>query len=89
MIGGAHPTIMLDELIDNPNIDHIFLGKRKRPFLRRGCWAREKAPRDPGTPRPGQPAYPDHSLFIEVDQAGLSGHLARTPFVAELPPLSR
>ena len=27
MVGGPHPTIMPQELADNPNIDHIFLGE--------------------------------------------------------------
>lgn len=91
MVGGAHPTIMLDELIDNPNIDHIFLGEGEETFpqaldaLERG----EKPPRViPGThPDLDSLPYPDHSLFIEEwIRQGYQVTSPEAPFVPELPP---
>ena len=32
MVGGPHPTIMPQELLDNPDVDHIFLGEGEETF---------------------------------------------------------
>jgi len=91
LVGGPHPTIMPDELANNPNIDHIFLGEGEETFpealnkLARG----ESLPRIiPGT-HPDLDAVPfaDHSLFIEEWQRqGYAVTSPESPFVEELPP---
>ena len=91
LVGGPHPTIMPDEMANNPNIDHIFLGEGEETFpdaldkLARG----ESLPRIiPGT-HPDLDAVPfaDHSLFIEEWQRqGYAVTSPESPFVEELPP---
>jgi len=91
MVGGPHPTIMPQELADNPNIDHIFLGEGEETFpdalnkLARG----ESLPRIiPGThPDLDSIPFADHSLFIEEWQRqGYQVTSPEAPFVEELPP---
>ena len=91
LVGGPHPTIMPDEMANNPNIDHIFLGEGEETFpdaldkLGQG----ESLPRIiPGT-HPDLDAVPfaDHSLFIEEWQRqGYAVTSPESPFVEELPP---
>jgi len=91
MVGGPHPTIMPNELIDHPCIDHIFLGEAEETFpdalnrLERG----ESVPRVvPGThPDLDGLPYVDHSLFIgEWRRHGYEITSPEAPFVEELPP---
>ena len=91
VVGGPHPTIMPDELIDHPCIDHIFLGEAEETFpdalnrLKRG----EAVPRIvPGThPDLDRLPYVDHSLFIdEWRRQGYEITSPEAPFVEELPP---
>jgi radical SAM superfamily enzyme YgiQ (UPF0313 family) len=90
-VGGAHPTIMPEEVIDHATIDHIFLGEGEETFpdalnrLARG----ETLPRViPGT-HPDLDALPcsDHGLFIdEWRRQGYAVTSPEAPFVKELPP---
>jgi anaerobic magnesium-protoporphyrin IX monomethyl ester cyclase len=91
MVGGPHPTLMPDEVLHNPHIDHVFLGEGEETFpqaldaLERG----ETPPRViPGT-HPDLDALPfaDHSLFIEEwRRQGYEVTSPEAPFVEELPP---
>jgi len=90
MVGGAHPTIMPDELLENGDIDHIFLGEGEESFpqaldaLDRG----EALPRLIAGTHPdldGLP-FPDRDLFIdEWRRQGYTVDSPEAPFVPELP----
>ncbi|MCE5259420.1 MAG: B12-binding domain-containing radical SAM protein [Chloroflexi bacterium] len=91
MVGGAHATIMPQELESNPNIDHIFLGEAENTFpdalnkLARG----EAVPRIvPGDhPDLNSIPYADHALFIDEWRAqGYAVTSPEAPFAEELPP---
>jgi len=91
IVGGPHPTIMPDELIDHPCVDHIFLGEAEETFpdaldrLERG----EAVPHlVPGShPDLDGLPYVDHSLFIdEWRRQGYRITSPEAPFVEELPP---
>lgn len=91
MVGGAHPTIMPDELADSPLIDHIFLGEGEESFpdalgkLARG----EPVPHlVPGThPDLDTIPYADHDLFVEEwRRQGYEPSSPEAAFVPELPP---
>ncbi|MHB9032528.1 MAG: B12-binding domain-containing radical SAM protein [Anaerolineae bacterium] len=91
MVGGAHATIMPQELESNANIDHIFLGEGENTFpdalnkLARG----ETVPRIiPGDhPDLDTIPYADHALFIDEWRAqGYAVTSPEAPFVEELPP---
>ena len=90
MVGGPHPTIMPDELLESPLIDHVFLGEGEETFpkaldqLERG----EPVPRIvPGTmPDLDSVPYADHDLFIdEWRRQGYDVSSPEAPFVSELP----
>jgi len=91
MVGGPHPTIMPNELIDHPCIDHIFLGEAEETFpeilnqLERGVAVPHVVP---GThPDLDSVPYVDHSLFInEWRRLGYQTTSPEAPFVKELPP---
>jgi len=91
MLGGAHPTIMLEEVVDHPAVDHVFLGEGEETFpdalnkLARG----EAVPHViPGThPDLNALPYADHALFIdEWRSQGYAVTSPEAPFVEELPP---
>jgi len=91
MVGGPHPTIMPQELADDPRVDHVFLGEGEETFpdalnrLARG----EALPRIiPGThPDLDTVPYADHSLFPdEWRRQGYAVTSPEAPFVEELPP---
>lgn len=91
MVGGAHPTIMPQELVENPNIDHIFLGEGEETFpdaLNRLAAGEEVLRVVPGTrPDLDKMPYADHSLFIqEWRRQGYAVTSPEAPFVEELPP---
>jgi radical SAM superfamily enzyme YgiQ (UPF0313 family) len=91
MVGGAHPTIVPQELFDSPDVDHIFLGEGEETFpaaldaLQRG----DTVPRIvPGThPDLNRIPYADYDLFM--DEWRRQGYDITSPeaaFVPELPP---
>ena len=91
MVGGAHPTIMPQELLDSPLIDYIFTGEAEETFpdalnkLERG----KPLPRlIPGThPDLDAIPYADHALFLEEwRRQGYEPTSPEAPFVSELPP---
>jgi len=91
MVGGPHPTLMPQEVIDVPTIDHIFLGEGEETFpealddLQRG----KPLPRlIPGThPDLDSIPFADHDLFLEEwRRQGFDVHSPEAPFVEELPP---
>ncbi len=91
MVGGPHPTIVPEELVDNPNVDYVFLGEGEETFpdaltrLDRG----QSLPHVvPGThPDLDSVPYTDHSLFIdEWRRQGYEVTSPEAPFAEELPP---
>ncbi|UCC76844.1 MAG: B12-binding domain-containing radical SAM protein [Anaerolineales bacterium] len=91
VVGGPHPTLMLDELKDAPYIDHIFLGEAERTFPeflarhQRG----EESERVIPPLRPDLDALPfaDRGFFLEEWRKwGYDLDSPEAPFVAELPP---
>jgi radical SAM superfamily enzyme YgiQ (UPF0313 family) len=91
VVGGPHPTLMLDELKDAPYIDHIFLGEAERTFPeflarhQRG----EESERVIPPVRPDLDALPfaDRGFFLEEWRKwGYALDSPEAPFVAELPP---
>lgn len=91
VVGGPHPTLMLDELKDAPYIDHIFLGEAERTFPeflarhQRG----EESERVIPPVRPDLDALPfaDRGFFLEEWRKwGYDLDSPEAPFVAELPP---
>ena len=92
MVGGPHPTIMPEELDENPHIDHVFLGEGEDTFpdaldrLARG----ETLPRlIPSETHPDLEQVPlaYHQLFVdEWRRQGYEVTSPEAPFVPELPP---
>ena len=91
MVGGAHPTVMLEEVSDNADIDYIFTGEAEVTFPR----ALDKLEKGESLPRviPGEHPdldtipYADHSLFVdEWRRQGYEVTSPEAPFVKELPP---
>ncbi|MBC7236105.1 MAG: B12-binding domain-containing radical SAM protein [Chloroflexi bacterium] len=91
MVGGPHPTILPQEVIDLECVDHVFMGESEETFpraldaLQRG----EPIPRIvPGThPDLDSLPFADHDLFIEEwRRQGYTVTSPEAPFVAELPP---
>jgi anaerobic magnesium-protoporphyrin IX monomethyl ester cyclase len=91
VVGGPHPTIMLDEMKDDPLIDTIFLGEAEVTFpeflsrLQRG----EPSERVIPSVHPDLDAIPfaDHEFFLqEWRKWGYDLDSPEAPFVPELPP---
>jgi len=91
MVGGPHPTIMPDELVDHPSIDHIFLGEAEETFPD----ALDRLARGEALPRIVPGTHPDldriplayHHLFVdEWHRQGYVVDSPEAPFVSELPP---
>jgi len=91
VVGGPHPTIMLDEVRDDPYIDHIFLGEAEITFpeflarQQRG----EPSERIIASVHPDLDAIPfvDHDFFLqEWRKWGYGLDSPEAPFVPELPP---
>jgi radical SAM superfamily enzyme YgiQ (UPF0313 family) len=89
--GGPHPTLMLDELKEDPFVDHIFLGEAEITFpdflgrLQRG----EPSQRVIPAVHPDLDAIPfaDHEFFLqEWRKWGYDLDSPEAPFVPELPP---
>ena len=90
IVGGAHPTLMLDEVKDDPRIDHVFLGEGEVTFPD----ALEQLSRGEAIPHviPGiqpdldQIPFTDHEIFLtEWGKAGYDLSSPEAPFVPELP----
>ena len=90
MVGGPHPTTMPQEVMDNPDVDHIFLGEGEETIvaaldaLQRG----DTVPRlVPGThPDLNRVPYADHDLFLnEWRRQGYDITSPEVAFVPELP----
>ena len=91
VLGGAHPTIMLDELKDDALVDHIFLGEAEITFpeflvrQQRGEPSRHVIP----SVHPDLDSIPfaDHEFFLhEWRRWGYDLDSPEAPFAAELPP---
>jgi anaerobic magnesium-protoporphyrin IX monomethyl ester cyclase len=91
VVGGPHPTLMLDELKEQPTIDHIFLGEAEitfPQFLARHQRGDESERVIPPI-RPDLDALPfaDHEFFLEEWRKwGYDLDSPEAPFVPELPP---
>jgi anaerobic magnesium-protoporphyrin IX monomethyl ester cyclase len=91
MVGGPHPTIMPQELLDSPDVDHVFVGEGEETFpqaldrLARGE-ALERVIL--GThPDLDSIPYPDHDFFPDEWRGqGYAVTSPEAPFVEELPP---
>ena len=92
IVGGPHPTLALDEVLKNPNIDYVITheGEITLPKLL-------NAIRDGNPPQErvlvgeqpdlDQLPFPDRSLFLdEWRKAGYTSDSPEDPFVPELPP---
>ena len=91
VVGGAHPTILPQEVVDLECVDHVFLGEAEETFPRAlsALEAGESVPRIvPGThPDLDSLPFADHELFAnEWRSRGYSVSSPEAPFVAELPP---
>ncbi len=91
VVGGPHPTVLLDEVKDQPTIDHIFLGEAEITFpqflarQQRGARSERIIP----AVQPDLDALPfaDHDLFLEEWRRwGYDLDSPEAPFVPELPP---
>ncbi len=91
IVGGPHPTLMLDEVKHDTSIDHIFLGEAEITFpeflarQQRG----EPSERTISAVQPELDALPfaDHEFFLqEWRKWGYKLNSPEAPFVAELPP---
>jgi len=91
VLGGPHPTLMLDEVKDSPYIDHIFLGEAEITFpeflarQQRG----ESSERVIPCIHPDLDALPitDREFFLEEWRTwGYQSDSPEAPFVQELPP---
>jgi radical SAM superfamily enzyme YgiQ (UPF0313 family) len=91
VVGGPHPTLMLDEVKDDPAIDHIFLGEAEITFpaflsrLQRGEPSERVIP--PIQPDLDALPFTDHEFFLqEWRKWGYKLDSPEAPFVPELPP---
>jgi radical SAM superfamily enzyme YgiQ (UPF0313 family) len=91
VVGGPHPTIMLDEVKDSALIDHICLGEAELTFP--AMLARlERGEPSERVIQPMQPdldllPFADHELFLqEWRKWGYELNSPEAPFVVELPP---
>ena len=90
-VGGPHPTICPEEVLDSPLVDHVFTGEGEISFpdavarLMRG----DEVPRlVPGVaPNLDEIPFADHELFLaEWRRWGYHLDSPEAPFVPELPP---
>jgi len=91
LVGGPHPTLILDEVKDDPCIDHIFLGEAEITFPEFLIHQQQGEPSERIVPpvRPDLDALPfaDHEFFLhEWRKWGYNLDSPETPFVSELPP---
>ena len=91
VVGGPHPTLALDEVAKNPNIDYIITheGEITFPWLLAAVQA-GKPPAErvlPGVPPDlDELPFPDRALFLdEWRKAGYASDSPEDPFVPELP----
>jgi radical SAM superfamily enzyme YgiQ (UPF0313 family) len=91
IVGGPHPTLALDEVKDDPRIDHIFLGEAEitlPEFLSRLQRGDPSARIIPAV-QPDLDALPfaDHEFFLqEWHKWGYTLDSPEAPFAVELPP---
>ncbi len=91
IVGGAHPTLMLNEVQDDPRVDHIFLGEAEvtfPEFLSR-CQSGLPSEHVIGPVQPDLNAIPfaDHGFFLdEWRRWGYGLDSPEAPFARELPP---
>jgi radical SAM superfamily enzyme YgiQ (UPF0313 family) len=90
MVGGAHVTIMPQEMVDNPLIDHIFLGEAEETFVQ----ALDALERGEAVPRLLPGSHPDLTGFLlrtrdlfldEWRRQGYATDSPEAPFAEELP----
>lgn len=91
IVGGPHPTLMLDEVKDDPRIDHIFLGEAEITFPEFLARHQRGEPLERIIPsvHPDLDALPfaDHEFFLqEWRKWGYNLDSPEAPFVPELPP---
>nr|MBC7244167.1 B12-binding domain-containing radical SAM protein [Chloroflexota bacterium] len=91
IVGGPHPTLMLDEVKDDPSIDHIFLGESEITFPEFLARHQRGEPSERIIPsiHPDLDALPfaDHEFFLqEWRKWGYNLDSPEAPFVPELPP---
>ena len=91
VLGGPHPTLVLDEVRDSPHVDHIFLGEAEitfTEFLARQQQGEPSARIIPSV-HPDLDALPftDFEFFLEEWRKwGYGSDSPEAPFVKELPP---
>jgi len=91
IVGGPHPTLMLDEVKDDPHIAHIFLGEAEITFPEFLARQQRGEPSERIIPsvHPDLDALPfaDHEFFLqEWRKWGYTLDSPEAPFVPELPP---
>ena len=91
LVGGPHPTLMLDEVKDAPYIDHIFLGEAEITFPELLARQRRGEPSErilpPVRPELDDLPFADHDFFLEEWRKwGYDLDSPEAPFVPELPP---
>lgn len=91
VLGGPHPTLMLDEVKDSPYIDHVFLGEAEITFPEFLARQQRGEPSDRVVPcvHPDLDALPitDREFFLEEWRRwGYKSDSPEAPFVQELPP---
>ncbi len=91
VVGGPHPTIMLDEVKDNPLIDHVFVGEAEVAFpeflIRRARGEPSEQVILCEHPDLDAIPYADHEFFLqEWRKWGYDLNSPEAPFVSELPP---
>ncbi len=91
IVGGPHPTLMLDEVKDDPCIDHIFLGEAEITFPEFLARHQRGEPSERIIPsiHPDLDALPfaEHEFFLqEWRKWGYNLESPEAPFVPELPP---
>jgi anaerobic magnesium-protoporphyrin IX monomethyl ester cyclase len=92
IVGGPHPTLALEEVAENPNIDYIVTHEGEVTFPRLLQAIQEGHPPSDRVligerPRLDELPFPDRDLFLdEWRKAGYISDSPEDPFVPELPP---
>ena len=91
VLGGAHPTVMLDELKDDPLVDHIFIGEAEITFpeflVRQQGGESSRHVISSIHPDLDSIPFADHEFFLhEWRKWGYNLDSPEAPFAAELPP---